>query len=89
MRGWGKIRWQLFSEESATPTPRTLSSRQAPWSRQSPPVPPTRARSRPVLPSQPIKGAGDGSNKSQKNVVNKKGLHDPERTAPPLSEPAC
>ena len=57
-----------------------------------PPVPTavrSLARSGPVLPSQPIKGAGDGTNKSQKNVVNKKGPHTPQRTAPPLSEPTC
>ena len=59
------------------------------WYAKNPASPSTLARSRPVLPPQPIKGAGDGTNKSQKNVVNKKGPHTPQRTAPPLYEPAC
>ena len=45
------------------------------FSRQARQSSDTHALTHRIAPAQPIKGAGDGTNKSQKNVVNKKGPH--------------
>ena len=57
------------------PPPEVLGKAAMVFSRQARQSSDTHALTPRIAPAQPIKGAGDGTNKSQKNVVNKKGPH--------------